>query len=107
MVKGAVAKVPIVVQPRGVNSRMCGSHVPSSFTNVSAAALWGFVRTVRQEHPQIQITLLDFSEELTAAEVPRQLRPPAPVDESAYYHHIRYEPQIVEVPSLLRRNLRK
>jgi tetratricopeptide (TPR) repeat protein len=108
MAKGDVAKIPIMVQTCGVNSRMTGQHLPSSFTNMAAVTLWGLVRTVRQEIPQVQIVLLDFNEELTAAQIPRQIRPPIPyVNESAYYHHARYEPQLAQVPSLFRRELKR
>jgi len=108
MAKGDVAKTPIIIQTCGVNSRMTGQHIPSSFTNVAAVTIWGMARTVRQEIPQVQVALLDFNEELTAAQIPRQLRPAIPfVMESAYYHHARYEPQLAQVPSLFRRELKR
>mmetsp|Transcript_43928 Transcript_43928/g.133033 ORF Transcript_43928/g.133033 Transcript_43928/m.133033 type:complete len:596 (-) Transcript_43928:190-1977(-) len=107
MAKGDVAKIPIVVTTTGVNGRMTGEHMPTHMTGVSAVTLWGMVRTVRQEIPQVQCLLLDFSAAQTTAQIPRNLRMPPMVTESAYYHHARWEPQLAQVPSLFRRELKR
>lgn len=108
MAKGDINKIPILVQTCGVHARMCGDMVPASMTNVSAATVWGMIRTMRQEIPQVQITVLDFPGGMTAAQIPRMIRPAIPmVPESAYYHQLRWEPQITQVPSLFRRDLKK
>lgn len=105
MAKGDVAKIPIVVLTCGVYGRLVGEHTNASITNVSAATIWGMARTVRQEIPQVIIQLLDFSEAMTSAQIPRCLRPP--VGESAYYLGARWEPQMVAVSSLFRRDLKR
>jgi len=105
MAKGEIAKIPIVVMTCGVYGRQTGEHQPASITNVSAATMWGMVRTARQEIPSVMVQLLDFSEGMTAAEIPRSIRPMLP--ESAYYHKARWEPQMVAVDSLFRRDLRR
>lgn len=107
MAKGDVAKIPIVVTTQGVNGRMTGEHIPHHMTGVSAVTIWGMVRTVRQEIPQVQCLLLDFSAQQTSAQIPRNLRMPPLVAESAYYHHARWEPQLAQVPSLFRRELKR
>jgi len=107
MAKGDVAKIPIIVTTCGVNGRMTGEHVPTHMTGVSAVTVWGMVRTIRQEIPQVQCLLLDFSAAQTAAQIPRNLRMPPMVAESAYYHHARWEPQLAQVPSLFRRELKR
>lgn len=105
MAKGDVAKVPIVVLTCGVFGRLVGEYCNPSITNVSGATVWGFARTVRQEIPQVIIQLLDFSEASTSAQIPRCLRPP--VGESAYYLGARWEPQMVAISSLFRRDLKR
>jgi len=105
MAKGDVAKIPIVVLTCGVFGRQVGEHQVATMTNVAAATMWGMARTARQEVPSVIIQLLDFSEAMTAAEIPRTIRPALP--ESAYYHKARWEPQIAAVPSLFRRDLRR
>jgi len=107
MAKGDVAKIPIVVTTCGVNGRMTGEHVPTHMTGVSAVTVWGMVRTVKQEIPQVQCVLLDFSAAQTMAQIPRNLRMPPMVAESAYYHGARWEPQLAQVPSLFRRELKR
>jgi len=108
MAKGDVAKIPIVITTHGVNARMTGEMVPPHITGVSGVTVWGMARTVRQEIPQVQILILDFSSAMTSAQIPRMLRPPFPmVNESAYYHRARWEPQIAAVPSLFRRELKR
>mmetsp|Transcript_10654 Transcript_10654/g.33693 ORF Transcript_10654/g.33693 Transcript_10654/m.33693 type:complete len:324 (+) Transcript_10654:1-972(+) len=107
MAKGDVAKIPIVVTTCGVNGRMTGEHVPTHITGVSSVTIWGMVRTVRQEIPQVQCLLLDFSAAQTSAQIPRNLRMPPMVPESAYYHGARWEPQLAQVPSLFRRELKR
>merc|ERR1712039_17331 len=107
MAKGDVAKIPIIVTTSGVNGRMCGEMVPTHMTGVSAVTIFGMVRTIRQEIPTVQCYLLDFSAAMTTAEIPRMLRMPAAVPESAYYHNMRWEPQIAQVPSLFRRGLQR
>lgn len=107
MAKGDVSKIPIIVQTCGVQWRMVGDMGPSNMTNVAAVTLWGFIRTVRQELPQLQITLLDFSASFTAAEIPRMIKPNVPeIPESAFYHGLRYEPQLTQVPSIFTRGNR-
>mmetsp|Transcript_85192 Transcript_85192/g.178035 ORF Transcript_85192/g.178035 Transcript_85192/m.178035 type:complete len:467 (+) Transcript_85192:198-1598(+) len=105
MAKGDVAKIPIVVLTCGVFGRQAGEHQPASMTNVAAATIWGMARTVRQEIPSLTIQILDYAEDMTAAQIPRAIRPSLP--ESAYYHQARWEPQISAVSSLFRRDLRK
>lgn len=105
MQKGDVPRIPIVVLTSGVFGRQVGEHQPASMTNVSAATIWGMARTARQEMPTVIIQMLDFSEGMTAAEIPRTIRPQ--LMESAYYHKARWEPQIAAVPSLFRRELKK
>jgi len=105
MAKSDVAKIPIVVLTCGVFGRQAGEYHPASWTNVSAATMWGMARTARQEVPSVILQLLDYSESMTAAEIPRTIRPLLP--ESAYYHRARWEPQIAAVPSLFRRELRR
>jgi len=105
MSKGDVPKIPIVVLTSGVYGRQTGELTTGSMTNVSAATIWGMVRTARQEMPTVLVQLLDFSEAYTSAEIPRTLRPALP--ESAYYGKARWEPQIAAVPSLFRRELRR
>merc|ERR1719189_528021 len=78
---------------------------PASMNDISAATVWGLVRTARQEVPSVIMQLLDFSHDMTTAEIPRCIRPALP--ESSYYHQARWEPQIAAVPSLLRRELRR
>jgi len=107
MAKGDVAKIPIVVTTCGVNGRMTGEHVPTHITGVSSVTVWGMVRTVRQEIPQVNCLLLDFSAAQTTAQIPRNLRMPPMVAESAYYHGARWEPQLAQVPSLFRRELKR
>jgi len=107
MAKGDVAKIPIVVTTCGVNGRMTGEHVPTHMTGVSAVTVWGMVRTVKQEIPQVNCLLLDFSAAQTMAQIPRNLRMPPMVAESAYYHGARWEPQLAQVPSLFRRELKR
>jgi len=107
MAKGDVAKIPIVVTTQGVNGRMTGEHIPHHITGVSSVTIWGMVRTVRQEIPQVQCLLLDFSGAQTTAQIPRNLRMPPMVAESAYYHGARWEPQLAQVPSLFRRELKR
>jgi len=107
MAKGDVAKIPIVVTTQGVNGRMTGEHVPHHITGTSSVTLWGMVRTVRQEIPQVQCLLLDFSGAQTTAQIPRNLRMPPMVAESAFYHGARWEPQLAQVPSLFRRELKR
>jgi len=107
MAKGEVSRIPIVVQTCGVNWRMIGDLMPNHMTGVQAVTIWGMVRTIRQEIPQCQISLLDFAPSLTAAQIPRMLRPAVPVvPESAYYLGARWEPQIAQVPSIFRRDLK-
>eukprot|EP00408_Alexandrium_pacificum_P005698 CAMPEP_0171238200 /NCGR_PEP_ID=MMETSP0790-20130122/43352_1 /TAXON_ID=2925 /ORGANISM="Alexandrium catenella, Strain OF101" /LENGTH=854 /DNA_ID=CAMNT_0011704561 /DNA_START=43 /DNA_END=2607 /DNA_ORIENTATION=- len=107
MAKGDVAKIPIVVMTQGVNGRMTGEHIPHHITGVSSVTIWGMVRTVRQEIPQVHCLLLDFSGAQTTAQIPRNLRMPPMVAESAYYHGARWEPQLAQVPSLFRRELKR
>mmetsp|Transcript_13955 Transcript_13955/g.32763 ORF Transcript_13955/g.32763 Transcript_13955/m.32763 type:complete len:854 (-) Transcript_13955:127-2688(-) len=107
MAKGDVAKIPIIVTTCGVNGRMTGEHVPTHMTGVSAVTIWGMVRTVRQEIPQVNCHLLDFSAAQTTAQIPRNLRQPQGVLESAYYLGARFEPQLAQVPSLFRRELKR
>merc|ERR1719410_1409092 len=74
-------------------------------TNISAATIWGMARTIRMEIPSVIIQLLDFSEALTTAEIPRCIRPA--LAESAYYNKARWEPQIAAVDTLMKRDLRR
>lgn len=105
MAKGEIAKIPIAVMTKGVFGRLTGSMCPASMSSLSAATIWGLVRTARQEVPSVIMQLLDFSDTLTTAEIPRCIR--APVGESSFYHQARWEPQLAAVPSLLRRELRR
>lgn len=105
MAKGEVCKIPIVVLTRGNYGRQAGEMTPANMTDIAGVAVWGLVRTARQEVPTITMQLLDFSHGLTSAEIPRCIRPALP--ESAYYNRCRWEPQIAAVPSLFRRELRR
>merc|ERR1712232_565508 len=64
--------------------------------------MWGGVRAIKTEMPALQIFLMDFSAQYTKAEFSKCLRMPAGVVESCYYNSARWEPQIVQVPSLFR-----
>jgi len=105
MAKGEIAKIPICILTKGVYGRQTGCMAPPSMTNISAATVWGLVRTAKMEVPSVIMQLLDFQEGMTTAEIPRCIRPMLP--ESCYYHRARWEPQITAVPSLLRRELRR
>lgn len=105
MAKGEIAKIPIGIMTKGVYGRQVGAMANASMNNISAATVWGLVRTARQECPSVIVQLLDFADGLTSAEIPRCIR--APLSEMAFYHQARWEPQITAVPSLLRRDLRR
>jgi len=107
MAKGEVPKIPVIVQTRGVFGRLCGDMVTGHMTQVAAVTLWGLLRTCRVEMPQVPILSLDFAPGMSTAQIPRQLKPPQGVAETAYYNKSRWEPQLSEVPSLLRRDLKK
>ncbi|CAE8621815.1 unnamed protein product, partial [Polarella glacialis] len=107
MAKGDIAKIPILVQTCGVHGRLVGDMATASQSMVSAVALWGMIRTIRVEMPQVQILTMDFAPGLSSLQIPRMLRPPAGVAESCYYNKTRWESQIVSVPSLLRRELKR
>jgi len=107
MAKGDVPKLPIVVQTRGVMGRYTGDLTVGTMTNLQAVTLWGLLRTVRQEIAGISILALDFAPGMTTQQIPRQLKPPVGVAETAYYNKMRWEPQLAAVHSLLRRDLKR
>lgn len=107
MAKGDVPKIPIIVQTRGVFGRLCGNMATGTMTDVAGVTLWGLLRTMRVEIPKVPILALDFAPGMTTAQIPRQLKPPGGVAETSYYNKSRWEPQLAEVPSLLRRDLKK
>merc|ERR1712136_718734 len=77
----------------------------ASLTDASSLALWGLIRTTRQEIPRIPVVLCDFPFGTPSAEIGKYLAPTGL--ETLYYHKTKFHPQIVQIDSLFRRDAKK
>mmetsp|Transcript_8946 Transcript_8946/g.24948 ORF Transcript_8946/g.24948 Transcript_8946/m.24948 type:complete len:697 (-) Transcript_8946:306-2396(-) len=97
--------VPVIVPTKGAFGRQMGGLGPASLTDASSLALWGLIRTTRQEIPRIPVVLCDFPFGTPSAEIGKYL---APTDlETLYYHKTKFHSQIVQIDSLFRRDAKK
>jgi len=98
-------KIPIIVLTSSVYARSTGQMAPGSLPAVSGITLWGLIRTTRQEIPAVVTALVDINGTKSYQQYPRMLK--ATSMESAYYHGGKFEPQIEQVPSLIRAGLKR
>mmetsp|Transcript_11478 Transcript_11478/g.26012 ORF Transcript_11478/g.26012 Transcript_11478/m.26012 type:complete len:247 (-) Transcript_11478:97-837(-) len=101
----AQAIVPILIATKGVYGRQTGGMAPAALTDASGIALWGMVRSARQELPKIPMLLMDYPYGSTSAEISRCLQPAD--GEAIYYHDVKFLPKMEAVDSLLRRDVRR
>lgn len=100
MVRGNIQGVPILVHTRGVHSRMTGELAPPTIMDMSGITVFGLIRTVRLEMPNLLIAMFDTSVAITPAELPRCLMPMLP--EVYYYHGHPFVARFEQAPSLFR-----
>jgi len=98
-------KIPIIVLTSSVYARSTGQMAPGSLPAVSGITMWGLIRTTRQEIPAVVTALVDINGTKSYQQYPRMLK--ATSMESAYYHGGKFEPQIEQVPSLIRAGLKR
>jgi hypothetical protein len=97
----AGARIPILLITKGAYGRFVGESVASCWNNYSSMAMWGLIRSARQEIPNIPMLLLDFPYGTPTAQWGRTLLPSDA--EQIYYHGVKFVPQIEQVPSLVRK----
>jgi len=97
----AGARIPILVLTKGAYGRFVGDTVAASWNGYSSMAMWGLIRSARQEIPNIPMLMLDFPYGTPTAQWGRTLLPSDA--EQIYYHGVKFVPQVEQVPSLVKK----
>merc|ERR1719183_1868106 len=97
----AGARIPILVLTKGAYGRFVGDTVASNWNGYSSMAMWGLIRSARQEIPNIPLLMLDYPYGTPTAQLGRTLLPSDA--EQIYYHGVKFVPQIEQVPSLVKK----
>jgi hypothetical protein len=97
----AGARIPILVITRGAFGRFVGETMAPKWTDASSMAMWGLLRTARQEIPNIPMLSVDIPYGTPLAHISKCLLPSD--TEQLYYHGVKFMPQIEAIPSLLKK----
>jgi len=97
----AGARIPILVMTKGAYGRFVGDTVASNWNGYSSMAMWGLIRSARQEIPNIPMLMLDVPYGTPTANIGRCLCPSDA--EQIYYHGVKFLPQIEQIPSLVKK----
>jgi hypothetical protein len=97
----AQARIPILVITKGAYGRFVGETVAPKWTDASSMAMWGLIRTARQEIPNIAMLGVDIPYGTPSSEIGKMLLPSDA--EQLYYHGVKFLPQIEQIPSLLKK----
>jgi hypothetical protein len=97
----ANARIPILILTKGAYGRFVGDTVSANWNACSSLAMWGLIRSARQEIPNIPMLLLDFPYGTPTAQWGRTLLPSDA--EQIYYHGVKFVPQIEQIPSLIKK----
>merc|ERR1712054_222527 len=87
----AGARIPILTITRGAYGRFVGETAAPNWNNASSMAMWGLVRTARQEIPNIPMLVMDVPYGTPTAQIGRCLLPSDA--EQIYYHGVKFVPQ--------------
>lgn len=93
-------KFPIVLLTRGVFARPCGEMVGGCYNDSVSNAIWGLIRCAKTEINAVQFAMIDFSTLKSYAQLTKHMKPMAP--EAAYYHGANFQPQMAQIPSLIK-----
>lgn len=97
----AGARIPILILTKGAYGRFVGDTLACNWNGYSSMAMWGLIRSARQEIPNIPMLLLDLPYGTPTAQWGRCLLPSDA--EQIYYHGVKFVPQIEQVPSLVKK----
>lgn len=97
----AGARIPVLVITKGAYGRFVGDIVCSNWNGYSGMAMWGLLRSARQEIPNIPMILVDVPYGLPYAKLGQCLLPSD--SEQLYYHDAKFMPQIAQIESLVKK----
>jgi hypothetical protein len=97
----AGARIPILTLTKGAYGRFVGETVAPKWNDATSMAMWGLIRSARQEIPNIAMLCMDVPYGVPAAAISKCLHPSD--IEQLYYHGVKFVPQIEQIPSLLKK----
>jgi hypothetical protein len=97
----AGARIPILTLTKGAYGRFVGETMAPKWSDASSMAMWGLIRSARQEIPNIPMLCMDIPYGVPSAQISKCLHPSD--IEQLYYHGVKFIPQIEQIPSLLKK----